>query len=693
MPNNRLAGESSPYLLQHAGNPVDWYPFCEEAFARARGEDRPILLSVGYSSCHWCHVMAHESFEDEATAAHMNEHFVNVKVDREERPDVDEVYMHAVQRFSGGHGGWPMTLFLLPDGRPFLGGTYFPPTPRYGMPSFRQLMDYALSVYRQRRDGAEQMADQIVRDLRAYARLPREVAELSAAWLDVLAKNARDEFDSRWGGFGHAPKFPPHGTLAALLAHFARGGDRRSLGLVCGTLDAMSRGGMYDLLAGGFARYSVDERWLIPHFEKMLYDNALLVPVLLDAARASGQTRYARLARETLDWMAGEMRATDGLFYSALDADSEGVEGKFYAWTRDDLIGVLGPADGMRAADLLQVTRGGNFEHGTSVLRLERPGEELSPADLALWDRARPALLAARARRPRPGLDDKALVAWNGLAISAFARAGAALDEPRYAEIAARAARFLLDSCTVDGRLRHAWKNGPSKVLAFCDDHAALGLACLDLWEATYDAAWIDAASRLADALVEQFWDEDDGGLFFAARDAEALLSRGKHLLGGALPSANGLAALLFARLDALCGREELGTKADRILRSYQVLLDGAPRALGVEAIAASLRAQGGLEVAIVGEPGAPATQALLAELRRRPLPFASTVLAAPTDVSKLVNKIKWLHGKTLDGNHAAAAWVCRGRSCLSPAHDPAELASRLDEANAPREAVPDADA
>ncbi len=665
---NRLADETSPYLLQHAHNPVDWYPWGAEALGRAKDEDRPILLSVGYSACHWCHVMERESFEDPATAAEMNRDFVNIKVDREERPDLDEIYMKAVQAFSGGHGGWPMTVFLTPDGRPFLGGTYFPPTPRHGMPSFRQLMAHAVRVYRERRDAVEHTAGRVLDGIRPWSNLPVEAPELGTEWLDAIAEAAADSYDPLHGGFGHAPKFPPHATMSVLLAHHHRTGAERSLQMVIGTLDGMAKGGTYDVVGGGFARYSVDERWLIPHFEKMLYDNALLAPIYADAWRVTGSPRFARIARETLGWMLREMRDDAGGLYAALDADSEGEEGLFYAWTPEQIAAVAGE-DAPELCRLLEVTAGGTFEHGRSVLRLERPLEALPDADRTLFERWRGPLLESRSKRIWPGLDDKIIAAWNGLAISALARVGAALGEERYLEAARSAASFVLDGMTRDGRLHRTWKADRVGAPGFLDDHGAMLLALVDLWEATFEPRWLREAVALADRTVALFWDEGDGGFFYTGHDAEPLVARSKNLVGGAIPSGNGMVALALVRLDALCDRPDLGERADRVLRSYRTLLNGAPRALGAEALAGMWRATGGQEIAVVGAGG----DALLAEVRDRYLPFAVLASADQPDTELL----PWLSGRqSPDG---ARAFLCERRTCRAPTDDPAELAAQLD--------------
>ena len=676
-PANRLAQETSPYLLQHAHNPVDWYPWGPEALARAKAEGKPILLSIGYSACHWCHVMERESFEDEAAAEEMNAGFVNIKVDREERPDLDEIYMQAVQAFTGGRGGWPMTVFLTPEGAPFFGGTYFPDAPRHGMPSFRQVLAHVLKLWTEGREQVGKTTEELVGYLRDAGRLPAPAPEIAADTLARVAKAMEPEFDPVEAGFGAAPKFPPHGTLAVLLTHAALSGDATAGTMALQTLDAMAKGGMYDLLGGGFARYSVDAEWRIPHFEKMLYDNAQLVPVYVDAWLHTGEARYRRVVVETCDQVIREMQNPGGGFVSAFDADSEGEEGRFYAFTPRDLRDALGIVDGLALAALCQITDAGTFEHGTSVLRLETPRDDLPPEQQALVDRCFPVLQAWRDRRVWPGRDDKVLTAWNALMIRALARAGAALDEERYTAAAEQAAEFLLDHLVVDGRLQRTWKDGRAHVPAFADDHAALTLALVDLFEATTDPYWLQEANGLATRTLDLFWDVDAGGLFYTGHDAEALVSRSKRMLGGAEPSANGLAALAFARLAVLSGRDDLGSHADRIVRQYMPLVDRAPRALGPEAIAAAWRTGRTQELAIIGARDDPRTLALLAEARTRHRPLLAVAVVAPDELLDATRLMPWLAGKA--GGDTPTAYLCEGTSCRIPVRTPEALAGQLD--------------
>ena len=683
---NRLSESTSPYLLQHQHNPVDWYPWGSEALARAQAEDRPILLSIGYSACHWCHVMERESFEDDATAEYMNAHFVNIKVDREERPDLDSIYMQSVQQFTGGRGGWPMTVFLLPDGRAFYGGTYFPPAPRHGMPSFRQVMEHALRLLGQRRKEVEAVSDDVLRTVAAGRTLPPPADELATDWLGAVADQAAADFDRRHAGFGAAPKFPPHGTLSVLLAHHHRTGARRSLRMVTQTLDAMARGGMYDVIGGGFARYSVDAGWVIPHFEKMLYDNGLLVPLYVDAWTVTGNPTYARVVRDSLGWIEREMLGEHGAFFASMDADSEGVEGKFFVWTQAELAQLLGD-DAPRAAEILGIAGDPTFEHDTSVIRMETALEDLSADDQALFARVAPVLLAARSERIPPGTDDKVVTAWNALAISAFARAGAAFGERSWVARGEAAAEFLLGTMSPGGRLLRSWRDGRDGAPGFADDHAFLVTALVDLYEASGEDRWLRRALALADQTLALFWDAEDGGLFYTGHDAEPLVARTKNLTGGALPSANGAAALAFVRLGLLTGRQDLTDRADRILRSYQMLLTQAARALGPEALAGAWLAGGGQEIGLVGDRDGADTGRLAAVVRGTYLPFA---VKARIEDGGDVELLPWMEHRTTLAERAAA-YVCRDHTCLAPTADPDELAVQLEALSRPSTPTPEA--
>jgi uncharacterized protein YyaL (SSP411 family) len=554
---NRLAQETSPYLLQHQDNPVDWYPWGSEALARAREEDRPILLSVGYSACHWCHVMERESFEDPETAAYMNEHFVNVKVDREERPDVDAIYMEAVQAISG-HGGWPMTVFLDPDGVPFYGGTYFPPDESRGMPSFRMVMEAVVHAFETQREEIRERAPGTRERLGAIGAIEPRGERPGTPELEQAVERLLAAVDRRNGGFGGAPKFPPASSLELLLAR----GETEVVEL---TLDAMLAGGIYDQLGGGFSRYSVDAVWLVPHFEKMLYDNALLARAYLHGWQELGHERYRRACEETLDWMLREMRGPEGGFFSALDADSEGEEGKFYVWSADEIREVLGEG-AAPIIDYYGVSEQGNFE-GTNVLHVAGEADAPVPEDLA---EARRALLEARAQRIRPGLDDKRLTAWNALAIAALADAGAVLGRDDYLEAARTAAQFVLDQLRdADGNLLRTYKGGRAHLNAYLEDHAFLLEALLALYESSFEERWFGEAQALAETTIARFGDSERGGFYSTSTDHEELIARRKEVGDHPIPSGNSSAAMGLLRLAALTGERRYEEAAEGVFALF----------------------------------------------------------------------------------------------------------------------------
>jgi len=675
---NRLAQASSPYLLQHAGNPVDWHPWGEDAFARARAEDKPILLSIGYSACHWCHVMAHESFEHPGIAAVMNAHFVNVKVDREERPDVDAVYMEAVQAMTG-HGGWPLTVFLTPDGAPFYGGTYFPPAPRQGMPGFPQLMEGIAQAWRDRRPDVEQSAAELTGALRraAAALVDRPGDPLVPDLVAYAAARLLGAFDPLEGGFGGAPKFPQPSTLAFLLARAARAGDQDLLRAVTFTLEAMARGGIWDHLGGGFHRYSVDAGWTVPHFEKMLYDNAQLARVYLEAWQLTGTPAFREIAQRTVDYLLREMRAPGGAFYATQDADTGAGEGAYFVWTPEDVRSVL-PLDLADAACAWYgVTAGGNFEHGATVLSARRDEADVArelgidiPTLAARLESARAALLAARARREAPGTDTKLVVDWNGLAIDALARAGTALDRPAWVEAAARAADFVLAAVRVapsasgEPVLAHSWKDGRPGVPGFLEDYASLAGACVTLYEATFDVRWIEAARRLTAEMIDQFEDPRDGGFFRTGPHHEVLLVRQKELLDGAVPSGNAFAADVLLRLSALTGDGALAARAERVFRLAQPLVQRAPSAVGALLATLDNHLSGMREIAIVG-PLAAGAGDLLAAVRSTYLPGAVVAYAEALDEATAA-AVPLLAGRTAIGGRGTV-YVCRAHVCGPP--------------------------
>jgi len=653
---NRLAQETSPYLLQHRDNPVDWYPWGPEALDRAREEDRPVLLSVGYSACHWCHVMERESFEDPETAAYMNEHFVNVKVDREERPDVDAIYMEAVQAISG-HGGWPMTVFLDPDGVPFYGGTYFPPDESRGMPSFRMVMEAVVHAFETQREEIREKAPVTRERLGAIGAFEPRDELPGPADLDGAVQRLLGGLDRRNGGFGGAPKFPPASSLELLLTR----GETEAVEL---TLDGMLGGGIYDQLGGGFARYSVDAVWLVPHFEKMLYDNALLARAYLHGWQELGHERYRRACEETLDWMLREMRGPEGGFYSALDADSEGDEGRFYVWTPAQIREVLGDEAGP-VLDHYGVSEKGNFE-GSNILHLPGGADSPEPPGLAA---ARQALLEARAQRVWPGLDDKRLASWNALAIAALADAGAVLGREDYLDAARAAAEFVLTELRDDnGNLLRTYKDGRAHLNAYLEDHAFLLEALLALYEATFEQRWLEQARALAETTIERFGDPERGGFFSTSSDHEELIARRKEVGDHPIPSGNSSAALGLLRLAALTGERRYAEWAEGVFALF-----GKPAVEHPDAFAHMLRAldfnlSPSREVALVGDD----LDQLAAVVRERFRP--RLVLAGGPEGAA---EPPLLAGRTaVDGK--AAAYVCENFACQLPVTGAEELRKLL---------------
>ncbi len=582
---NRLAAETSPYLLQHAGNPVDWRPWGPEALAAAQEQQKPIFLSIGYSSCHWCHVMAHESFENAGVAELLNKNFISIKVDREERPDLDQIYMEAVQLMTG-RGGWPMSTFLMPDGKPFFGGTYWPERARGGMPGFDQVLQAVIDAWKNRRDELKKQADKMTEVLQAEAGMEAKesAATQNAAELQDAAEAAfRQSYDARHGGFGSAPKFPQPLALRWLLRRWRRSGHRDLLEMVCTTLDHMAAGGMFDQLGGGFHRYSVDDRWLVPHFEKMLYDNAMLARAYLEAWQATGEKRYADVVRQTLDYLLRDMTDPRGGIYSAEDADSEDAEGTFYLWTPGEVETVLGSEAAATFCRAYDVTEAGNFE-GRNILNRSRPLEteakmlNRDPVALATeLAEARQRLLAVRSQRIRPGRDEKVLVSWNSLAIDALARAGAALAEPRYSAAANNAADFLLAELRSDGRLLHDWRAGRAQHNAYLDDYAGLANALLTLHETGGPTARLDQAVALADDILARFADKPHGGFFYTAVDHEPLIVRRKDAIDSPVPSGNGLTTTLLLRLLPFRPKEEYRSAAEATFRALAPWMRQAP--------------------------------------------------------------------------------------------------------------------
>ena len=657
---NRLATETSPYLLQHADNPVDWYPWGDEAFAAARERDVPVLLSVGYAACHWCHVMAHESFEDPETAAVMNEHFVCIKVDREERPDVDGIYMEAVQAMTGS-GGWPMTAFLTPLGEPFYAGTYFPPEPRHGMPAFRQVLLALAQAWTDDREGVVGQAGRVADVLREASPGPasEDTRSLSDEDLMVAWAGLRQAFDPANGGFGGAPKFPQPMTLEFALRAQLRGWAGAAE-MVAVTLGRMARGGIHDQIGGGFHRYSTDARWLVPHFEKMLYDNAQLARLYLHAFQVTREPAYERVVRSTLDYLLREMRQPAGGFSSSQDADSEGVEGRFFVWSWDELAGAVGEERAARFG----ASPDGNWE-GTNVLWV--PGDEPD-------DDARAELFARREPRVRPGTDDKVITAWNGLAISALAEGGRVLHEPRYTEAAEGAAGFVLSELRrPDGRLLRSWRQGRAQVPAFCDDYALLSDALLTLHAATGAVQWAEHALGTVEAMLALFAPDSGGPFFQTGADAEALLTRPREVFDNAVPSGNSVAATVLLRLALLTGDAAYERKAVSVLQAVRDHALRFPTGFGQALSAVAMATGPTAEVAIVGALDDPRTQALIDEAWSDHRPDTVVAVGKPDPQ----HPFALLDGRTTVED-SPAAYVCEHFACKMPVTDPAALATAL---------------
>jgi uncharacterized protein len=667
--SNRLAHETSPYLLQHRDNPVDWYPWGSEALSAARERDLPILLSIGYSACHWCHVMERESFEDAETAALMNERFVCIKVDREERPDVDAIYMDAVQAMTG-QGGWPLTAFLDTEAVPFYGGTYFPPEPRHGLPGFRMLLEAVSESWRTRRDQIASTAERIRERLQTAAVPAAGDPPSLPAVLDAAERRLAMLADARWGGFGGAPKFPPSTSLEFLMARGEGAG-----GIVERTLDAMACGGICDQLGGGFARYAVDSRWLVPHFEKMLYDNALLARAYLHGWQATGAERWRAVCERALDWMLREMRGAEGGFYSALDADSEGQEGRFYVWSESEARAALAEAGLGASADPILaywgVSAEGNWE-GHNILNV--PGGPHAEAPEGL-EAARAALLEHRAGRVRPALDDKRICSWNALAIAALADAGAVLGRADYLDAARAAASFVWERMRdPEGRLLRVWKEGAAPIRAYLEDHAYLADALLVLYEATFEARWLEASREVADTMIDRFADPD-GGFFTTADDAEKLIARRGDVDDHPIPSGNSAAALGLLRLAALTGERAYAEPAERILARLAPIATQHPHAVSHLLRALDFHVATTREVALVapGDAGVEVLHELAAVVRTRPRPHL--VLAGGPEGTSTP---ELLAGRAaVDGR--ATAYVCENFACRAPVTDPRALAAALD--------------
>ncbi len=663
---NRLGAETSPYLLQHATNPVDWHAWGDEALAEARARDVPIMLSIGYSACHWCHVMEHESFADPATAAVMNELFVNIKVDREERPDLDGIYMDAVVALTG-QGGWPMTVFLTPEREPFYGGTYFPPEARMGMPAFTDLLKAVSDAYKDRHGEVKEQAARLVEALKGASAVAPDTEGISEGLLSTSVAGIANQFDHLHGGFGEAPKFPPAPSIEFLLRMHGRG-NPLALEMAITTLDRMAAGGIYDHLGGGFHRYSVDRVWLVPHFEKMLYDNALLASAYLHAWQITGTPRYREVVEETLDYLLRRMLLPGGGIASAEDADTDGHEGVTYVWTPQQLRALLSAEEVDAIETFYGVEAGGNFE-GASILQ-DVGAEGVDPTTLAT---AREKLLLARDQRPQPFRDDKAVVAWNGLALAALAEAGARLQRPDYIEAARNLAEFLSsEASTPEGRLLRTWRDGTAKVPAYLEDYASVAHGLLELYSATGEGSYLNEARRLADLAVELFADEEHGAFFFTARDSEDLIVRKKELDDHPTPSGNSMMASVLLRLSRIYGDAELEARSVGVFGVAHRLLEEAPSAVGYLLAALDFHLSPSQEIAIVGPPDHETTIALRRVALDR---FSPNTVLAFGDGSD--DSVPLLAGKgLLDG--APAAYVCQNFACHAPTSDAEGLAEAL---------------
>ena len=700
---NQLIHETSPYLLQHAHNPVDWRPWGPEALRLARERNKPIFLSIGYAACHWCHVMEHESFEDEAVAAILNEHFVPVKVDREERPDLDEIYMNATILFTRGHGGWPMSVWLTPEGQPFFAGTYFPPVDAYGRPGFKTVLNHLAQLWKD--SGLELAADagKVTRIL-AGMQAPDPAGILPPEALSEAARRMAGAFDAKRGGVSSGPnKFPPSMAMDLLLREHCRSGDRYPLSMVETTLEAMSRGGIYDHLGGGIHRYSTDPQWLVPHFEKMLYDQALVSSIFLDGYVGAARPEFAATARGIFDYVLRNLRSPDGGLYSTEDADSEGMEGKFYIWTLDEIERILDSSsnDARLFAARYDVTERGNWDHPgdahvpagpKNILRIVRSVEEAArevrvkpdgPNGLDNLERRLDAacrkLFAEREKRVRPGLDDKILAAWNGLMIASLAKGAAVLDEPKYYDAASRAADFVLSRMQKDGRLLRSCRGGRAHLMAYLDDHAFMIDALLALYEASGRLRWLEEADRLMAIALEFFGDDEHGGFFFTASDHEQLIVRSKLASDNAIPSGNSVMVSNLLRLGVLLGRSDLRDKAGRTLALYGSAAAQSP--FGHERLLAGLDAwhEGFQEIALVGDLASPLAARLLRVVHESYIPNKVVALLDPAwpDAARIAERVPLLTGKQpLQGN--PTAFVCRDYACQSPTTDPAALRAQL---------------
>ena len=678
---NRLSSETSPYLLQHANNPVDWYPWGDEALQQAKDEDKPILLSIGYSACHWCHVMERESFEDEAIAALMNEHFVSIKVDREERPDLDAVYMEAVQMLTGS-GGWPMTVFLTPDGRPFYGGTYFPPVDRHNMPGFPRLLQSVATLYHNDRSEIDRVTSQITEQMGRTGQMAKGDGPLTVETLHQAYTTLATNFDYQNGGTGTAPKFPQAMNLEVLLRYYRHGYNDRALEMVDLTLEKMAMGGIYDQIAGGFARYSTDTYWLVPHFEKMLYDNALLARLYLHAHQATARGMYRRIAEETLDYIMREMTGPEGGFYSATDADSEGEEGKFFVWSPAEIEAVLGDESDIFSG-FFGVTKSGNFE-GKNILNISQKASEYSQRQgislerlIDVVQRGKLALWAEREKRVHPLLDDKVLASWNGMMLRSFAEAGAALERQDYLDAAVRNANFLLETMRPEGKLLRTYRAGQAKLPGYLEDYSFVADGLLALYEATFDQRWLDESISLADRMIELFWDDAVGGFYDTSAEHDQLVVRPRDVLDNAQPCGGSVATDVLLKLAVITGNEDYRVKAATPLRTLRELMGRAPAGTGHWIATLDFYVSSPKEVVIIGPRDDSATTALMQIVNGGFFPNKVLVGAdSADDAGKYGLPLLEARGM-VDGK--PTAYVCQNYACQLPVTTPEEFAVQLE--------------
>jgi len=669
---NRLANETSPYLLQHAGNPVDWFPWGEEAFAKARAEDKPILLSIGYSACHWCHVMEHESFENEAIAALMNENYVSIKVDREERPDLDEIYMNAVQMLTR-RGGWPMTVFLTPEGKPFFGGTYYPPEDRQGMPGFPRVLQAVVEAYRNKPQDVAKNVDQLVAALDRMSVLSETGDELAVEVVTRGAEGLTSAYDAAHGGFGRAPKFPNAGVYNLFLRSYRLSGNGRYLEMITETLRKVAEGGMYDQLGGGFHRYSVDDKWLVPHFEKMLYDNGQLAQVYAEAYRITGDGFFKRIVEETLDYVLREMIQPEGGFYSAQDADSEGEEGKFFVWSRREVLELLGKEHGDIFCRFYDVTDLGNFEGNNilhPILTVEQAakyfGKDRQEIETVLAE-SRARLFAEREKRVKPFRDEKVITSWNGLMLSGVAAGYAVTGDPRIREAGAKTVDFIFTRMFENGLLLHTYKDGQAKLLGYLDDYAFLIAGLLDLFEATFEDELLDRSKALARTMVEEFWDEENGGFFYTGKSHEQLISRTKPGFDSSIPSGNSVAALVLLRLHHYTGEPDLVERAEKVLRLHYDAMAKEPFGLAHMLAALDFHLSMPAEIVMVAGKDDPDAHAIARRVQDSYLPNKTLRWVSPD--ARLAEISPLLEGKSqIDGK--ATVYVCRNFTCAAPVTD-----------------------